>query len=177
MGYPTLVGPNFWPNSSISLIHALCLSTLLTERPMSFTPRLAKSSERRATSPSSVVQTGVKSSKNEIDKLVRICNGDEIYQDGRREWPVFMVNMGGSVLSRRSARKGYLRTHLPPSHSWKLILPWVVSAWKSGAVLPRRKRSGGFACDDIFWWSEGEVLLGYAWYLSRLEGGVFIMMS
>lgn len=26
-----------------------------------------------------------------------------------------------------------------PIHSWKLIGPFVVSAWKSGAMLPRRR--------------------------------------
>ena len=66
MGYLTCVGPaTFAPKASMSLIQASCCSRPLAERPISFTPRAAKSFERRATSPSSVVQTGVKSSMNE----------------------------------------------------------------------------------------------------------------
>lgn len=66
MGYSTRVGPaTLAPYVSMSLIQALCWSRPLAERPMSFTPRAAKSPERRATSPSSVVQTGVKSSTAE----------------------------------------------------------------------------------------------------------------
>jgi len=49
----------------MSFTQAWCLSISLADRPIIFTPRAAKSGERRATSPSSVVQTGVKSSTNE----------------------------------------------------------------------------------------------------------------
>src|ERR1700749_4238191 len=41
--------------------HLVCLSTGSTERPISLTPRLSNSGFSRASAPSSVVQTGVKS--------------------------------------------------------------------------------------------------------------------
>jgi hypothetical protein len=59
------------------------------------------------------------------DKFMQILDSDEIYQDGRREWPVCMMKMGASVISRRSP-PGYLLTHLSPIHSWNFIGPWVV---------------------------------------------------
>src|SRR6476646_6351812 len=47
--------------SSMSLAHLACLSTESTLRPITFTPRLSNSDLSRATDPSSVVHTGVKS--------------------------------------------------------------------------------------------------------------------
>lgn len=37
--------------------------------------------------------------------------------------------------------------HLSPIQEWKSILPWVVSASKLGAMLPRRRR--GCSSDDV----------------------------
>ena len=48
-----------WP--SMFLIQAMCAGTESTERPTSCAPRSLNSSERRANSTNSVVQTGVKS--------------------------------------------------------------------------------------------------------------------
>lgn len=48
--------------SLMSLAQPSWLSTVLALRPSSLTPRLLNSGSRRAISPSSVVQTGVKSS-------------------------------------------------------------------------------------------------------------------
>src|SRR3569832_814095 len=45
----------------MSAVHLLCESTGSTLTARTFTPRFLKSAERRATSPSSVVHTGVKS--------------------------------------------------------------------------------------------------------------------
>src|SRR5579872_4016561 len=87
-----------WPwVSSMSLSHALCDSTVSTDRPMSLVLRLSNSDLALEKAPSSVVHTGVKSLgwENRIP-------------------------------------------HESPSHSWKLIVPSVVSAVKSGAVSPRR---------------------------------------
>lgn len=61
MGNSTLVGPYLAPKSLISSTHLLWSLRPLAEIPMSLTLRLVKSPARRATSPSSVVQTGVKS--------------------------------------------------------------------------------------------------------------------
>ena len=47
--------------SSMSLSHSRWLSTGSTDRPITLTPRLSNSGFSRATAPSSVVQTGVKS--------------------------------------------------------------------------------------------------------------------
>jgi hypothetical protein len=46
---------------SMLRIHAMCAGTESTERPTSCAPRLLNSSDRRANSTNSVVQTGVKS--------------------------------------------------------------------------------------------------------------------
>src|SRR5947209_17967301 len=81
--------------SSMSLAQPLCESMGSTLRPMIFTLRRSNSGLMRAHSPSSVVQTGVKSLGCE----------------------------------NRTPQ-------LSPSHSWKLIVPSVVSAVKSGAVSP-----------------------------------------
>ena len=48
--------------SLMSLIHVLWLSIVFAESPMSLTPRLVNSGSSLANAPSSVVQTGVKSS-------------------------------------------------------------------------------------------------------------------
>jgi len=61
MGNWTSVGPNLEPYSLISSTHLLCSSRPLAEIPITLTPRAAKSGARRATSPNSVVHTGVKS--------------------------------------------------------------------------------------------------------------------
>lgn len=79
MGKPTVVGANWPPHSSMSFAHFWWSSRPLAEIPMTFTLRCAKSGAlrirdqryldrcahtetyRRATSASSVVQTGVKS--------------------------------------------------------------------------------------------------------------------
>lgn len=45
--------------SSMSLIHPPCESTVLAERPISFTPRLVNSGSNLAKAPNSVVHTGV----------------------------------------------------------------------------------------------------------------------
>ena len=70
-------------------------STGSTEMPITFTLRFSHSGFRRATEPSSVVQTGVKALG---------CENSTAQES--------------------------------PIHSWKLIVPWVVSAVKSGAVSP-----------------------------------------
>lgn len=49
-----------------------------------------------------------------------------------------------------------------PIHSWKLIGPFVVSAWKSGAMLPRR-REGMIRYDMI---SKGGLDLSPSFYTS-----------
>src|ERR1700726_3248487 len=72
--------------------HLACLSTGSTLSPISLTPRLSNSGFSLARTPSSVVQTGVKSLGCE----------------------------------NRTAQ-------LLPIQSWKLIVPWVVSAVKFGA--------------------------------------------
>ena len=41
--------------------------------------------------------------------------------------------------------------HESPSQSWKLILPWVVSAVKSGAVSPRRTVMSVPSCGVEVW--------------------------
>jgi len=62
IGNCTSVGPTVLPPYSlISSTHLWWLCNPFAEMPMTFTFRFAKSSERRATSPSSVVHTGVKS--------------------------------------------------------------------------------------------------------------------
>ena len=85
-----------WPwVSSMSFAHLPWLSAGSTDRPIGFTCRLSHSPFSRATSASSVVQTGVKSF-------------------------------------------GWLNStpHEPPSQSWNLMRPWVVSCSKSGAIWP-----------------------------------------
>ena len=81
--------------SLMSSIQRLCDSTGSTDSATTFTLRFAKSSLSFAVSPSSVVQTGVKSAG---------CENST--------------------------------PHLSPSHSWKLIVPSLDSAVKSGAVSP-----------------------------------------
>lgn len=61
IGNCTSVGATLAPYSFMSLTQLLWSLRLLAEIPITFTSRLAKSGARRATSPSSVVQTGVKS--------------------------------------------------------------------------------------------------------------------
>jgi hypothetical protein len=62
IGNWTSVGPAVLaPNALISSTHFLWSLRPFAEMPISFTPRWAKSGARRATSPSSVVHTGVKS--------------------------------------------------------------------------------------------------------------------
>ena len=50
-----------FPHSLMSTTHLWCEARSLADRPMTLTLRFSKSAERRETSASSVVQTGVKS--------------------------------------------------------------------------------------------------------------------
>src|SRR5262245_61083288 len=81
--------------SSMSIDQRTWASSGSTLRPMTLTPRRSNSGLSRATSPSSVVQTGVKS-------------------------------FGWEKSTPQPS----------PSHSWKLMVPIVVSAVKSGASSP-----------------------------------------
>lgn len=126
MGNWTFVGAYLDPYSLMSLIHASCSLRPFAEIPITLTPRLAKSGARRATSPSSVVQTGVKSPGWE--KRIALT----------------------SLVSTVITGCNYMRIHTQsfPIHSWKEIGPLVVSALKSGAMLPSR-RAGMFAVAKV----------------------------
>ena len=93
------------PTSPISPAQPLCDSIGSTEMAIAFTLRLSNSPLSDAVTPSSVVQTGVKSA-------------------------------------------GWLNStaQLPFFQSWKLIVPAVVSAVKSGATSPSRSVIPGAPC-------------------------------
>ena len=114
IGNWTSVGPTLVPYEFMSWTHLLCSSRPLAEIPITFTLRFWKSGARRATSPSSVVQTGVKSPGWEN----RMAYG--------AEWD--KIQSERDVITQES-----------PIHSWNLIGPAVVWASKSGAMLPRRR--------------------------------------
>ena len=135
MGNCTLVGPNLEPKSLISSTHLLWSSRPLAEMPMTLTLRWAKSSDRRATSPSSVVQTGVKSPGCE----------------NRTAWIEQDQPQFGQILTDRMQ----ILTQESPIQSWNLIGPAVVCASKSGAMLPRR-REGIF----MIWMRWGDAKRG-----------------
>ncbi len=48
--------------------------------------------------------------------------------------------------------------HLLPIQEWKSILPWVVSAEKLGAVLPRRRRGWSSVVVARERWRRGEMV-------------------
>lgn len=116
---PMIGNLRFVPEISlISLIHSPCLSIVFALSPMSLTPLFVNSGSSLAKAPSSVVQTGVKSSG----------------------WEKRMHHLSPKTLQPVHCLVSKL--HLVPMYSWKLTLPFVVSASKLGVTVPRRRGSG-----------------------------------